>query len=101
MIAEAATAGAWHSARGQKVAPYLITYQLEHPKSAGLSFVELYQAARQKYLATSEGALKRHIKEFTTHDLVRTKNGLGGTPVYYCHFPRETLTALAGSTGSR
>ena len=52
------------------------------------------RAARLSYLASSESALKRHITEFTTHDLVRTRSGPGGQQVYWCHFPLETLQLL-------
>ena len=55
---------------------------------------ELYQHARTHFLATSEASLKKHIQEFTTHDLVRTRAGSGGQQVYWCHFPQETLEAL-------
>ena len=41
-----------------------------------------------------KGALKKHINEFTTHDLVRLRAGPGGQQVYWCHFPGETMEAL-------
>ena len=78
----------------QKLFNFLIGYQLDNPRTAGLSFADLYQKARGLFLATSETSLKKHINEFTTHDLVRTRSGPGGVQVYYCHFPRETLQAL-------
>ena len=34
------------------------------------------------FLATSESALKKHINEFTTHDLVRMRAGPGGQQVF-------------------
>ena len=72
----------------------LVQFQLEHPRSAGLSFPELYQRARANFFATSEGALRKHINEFQTHDLVRTRQGPGGQQCYWCHFPGETLQQL-------
>ena len=72
----------------------LIKHQLDNPRTAGLSFPDLYQKARSVYLATNEGALKKHINEFTTHDLVRIRAGPGGQQVYWCHFPGETMQTL-------
>ena len=66
-------------------------------RTAGLSFAELYTRGRAKFLVNSEATLHRHITEFTTHDLVRTRAGPGGQQVYWCHFPRETLQALAAA----
>ena len=79
----------------QKLFKLLINYQLDNPRTAGLSFAELYQRARVKYLASSESSLSKHITEFTTHDLVRKRAGPGGTQVYFCHFGRGALQALA------
>jgi hypothetical protein len=72
----------------------LVRHQLDNPRSAGLTFAELYQKARPLFIATSETSLRKHINEFTTHDLVRTRSGPGGSQVYWCHFPGETLQAI-------
>ena len=69
-------------------------YQLDHPRTAGLPFAELYTKARTSFLATSETALRKHVNEFTTHDLVRPRAGPGGQQVFWCHFPTETLQHL-------
>ena len=82
------------TSNAQKLFKLLINYQLDNPRAAGLSFSELYQKARSNFLATSEGSLRKHITEFTTHDLVRKRSGPGGQEVFFCHFPRETLIAL-------
>ena len=78
----------------QSLFKLLVTYQLDNPRTAGLSFAELYQSARNSFYASTESALRKHITEFTTHDLVRARSGPGGQQVFYCHFPRETLQAL-------
>ena len=61
---------------------HLISHQLDNPRSAGLSFAELYGGARANFLATSEASLSKHLAEFITHDLVRKRSGAGGQQVY-------------------
>ena len=85
----------------QNLFKFLVSHHIEQPGTAGLSLAELYQHARQNFLASSEQALKKHITEFTTHDLVRTRAGPGGQQVFFCHFPRETLQALHATAQQR
>ena len=42
----------------------------------------------------SEAALRMHLTEFTTHDILHTRAGPYGQQVYWCRFKRETLQAL-------
>lgn len=72
----------------------VIKHRLDHPRSAGIGFPELYLQARQNFSATSEGALRKHITEFQSHDLVRKRQGPSGQKVFWCRFPRETLQLL-------
>ena len=81
-----------HNAR--EIFKLIIKYQLDQPRAAGLSFAELYQKARTSFYASAESGLRKHINEFVTHDLVRTRAGPGGQQVHYCPFPGETLQQL-------
>lgn len=62
----------------------LVQHQLDHPKSAGLSFPALYAACREKLCVSSEAALKGHVTEFIDHHLVRTRRGANEKQCYYC-----------------
>ncbi|XP_032663128.1 origin recognition complex subunit 2 [Odontomachus brunneus] len=58
----------------------LVKYQLNHigGNYAGMLFKDLYQAAREQFLVSSDLALRAQLTEFIDHKLVRTKRNVDG-----------------------
>lgn len=59
----------------------LAEYQIEESKSnnyLGLSFSDLYQMCREKFLVNSELTLRTQLTEFLDHKLVEIKKGIDG-----------------------
>mmetsp|Transcript_1084 Transcript_1084/g.2452 ORF Transcript_1084/g.2452 Transcript_1084/m.2452 type:complete len:440 (-) Transcript_1084:410-1729(-) len=56
----------------------LVAHQLEDPESEGLDFKLLFRMCRERYLLTSEAALKTHITEFTDHQLLAARRSSEG-----------------------
>lgn len=57
----------------REVYALLVNNQVEDPESEGLSFKLLFRMCRERFLLTSEAALKSHITEFTDHQLLATR----------------------------
>lgn len=81
----------------QKAFLLLVQHQLDEPNSAGLSFPDFYLRCRDKFIATAEMSLRRHINEFEDHKLVRTRKGVGGTQCYYCTLSTEQQRQLVAA----
>ena len=77
----------------------LLQHQLAEPKSAGLSFHQLYANCRAELCVSSEAALKGHVTEFTDHHLVRTRRGAGDKQCYFCTLPRDLMEQIVSSGG--
>ncbi|KAJ9534815.1 hypothetical protein QJQ45_017297 [Haematococcus lacustris] len=62
----------------------LVDHQLDDPESEGLDFKLLFRMCRERFLLTSETALKSHITEFRDHELLATRRATdGGGEVMY------------------
>ena len=49
---------------------------------------------RKQWFATQESALRSHIAEFETHNLVRMRPAIDGQPCYYCVLPGNTMEQI-------
>ncbi|EFN85898.1 origin recognition complex subunit 2 [Harpegnathos saltator] len=58
----------------------VVKYQLNHTDSnyTGMSFKDLYQAAREQFLVSSDLALRAQLTEFLDHKLIRIKRNING-----------------------
>ncbi|XP_011335108.1 origin recognition complex subunit 2 isoform X2 [Ooceraea biroi] len=58
----------------------LVKYQLNHSSGnfTGMPFKDLYRAAREQFLVSSDLALRAQLTEFVDHKLVRTKRTFDG-----------------------
>ena len=82
------------TANAQAVFKELVRHQIDNPRSAGLSFPQLYERCRANFSASSESALHRHINEFTDHHLVKTRKGDGGQQCFYCSLSADLMKEI-------
>nr|XP_039255520.1 origin recognition complex subunit 2-like [Styela clava] len=71
----------------------LTEFQIEESKSSnyiGLSFSDLYQMCREKFLVNSELTLRTQLTEFLDHKLVEIKKGIDGGE--YLSIPLDNAT---------
>ncbi|KAH0560842.1 origin recognition complex subunit 2 [Cotesia glomerata] len=59
----------------------LVKYQIENAKNTfyhGMAFKDLYRSARERFLVSSDIALRAQLTEFLDHKLVKTKRNVDG-----------------------
>ena len=78
----------------RKVFCLLISHQLNNLTSSGLTFRELYEKCKANMCASSEPALKQHMREFQDHHLVRLRRGGGDKQFYYCTLDKDMMDQI-------
>eukprot|EP00961_Rhodomonas_salina_P125605 1691980-Rhodomonas_salina.2 len=68
----------------------LVAHQLADGSRSGLSFSALYERARERFLVSSELALRNHLTEMKDHKMVRERfAGAAGPPSSLPPFPLD------------
>lgn len=49
----------------------------------GISYEHFFRACRERFLVSSDAALRVHMTEFKDHDMLKTRKGPDGGPLYY------------------
>lgn len=60
----------------------------------GATFNHLFDQSKRKFLVTSITGLKAHLREFTDHELVRTRKGKDGADLLYIPLERAHVDRL-------
>ncbi|CAG5087693.1 Similar to Orc2: Origin recognition complex subunit 2 (Drosophila melanogaster) [Cotesia congregata] len=63
----------------------LVKYQIENAKNTfyhGMAFKDLYRSARERFLVSSDIALRAQLTEFLDHKLVKTKRNVDGADLH-------------------
>ena len=86
------------NARGvfQVLANVLIEHK-DDTTFAGLSFTELYQKCRERFLVSSDVSLRAQLTEFKDHKLIQFKKGQDGTELLTIPFKLSIVEQLIGT----
>ncbi|XP_012235205.1 origin recognition complex subunit 2 [Linepithema humile] len=80
----------------------LVKYQLNNSSNnfTGMSFKDLYRAAREQFLVSSDLALRAQLIEFVDHKLVRTKRTIDGAEHLIIPLDKNLLKQFMEQHGS-
>ncbi|EFN72327.1 Origin recognition complex subunit 2 [Camponotus floridanus] len=80
----------------------LVKYQLNNSSSnfTGMLFKDLYRAAREQFLVSSDLALRAQLTEFVDHKLVRTKRAFDGAEYLIVPLDKGLLKQFVEQHGS-
>ncbi|XP_011647253.1 origin recognition complex subunit 2 isoform X1 [Pogonomyrmex barbatus] len=80
----------------------LVKYQLSNSSSnyTGMPFKDLYRAAREQFLVSSDLTLRAQLTEFIDHKLVRTKRTVDGAEHLIIPLDKTVLTQFIEQHGS-
>lgn len=69
----------------------LAEWQLDDPGAGGASFALLYRMARERFIISTEHALRSHLTEFKDHELIKLRTGPDGGELMYIPMETEVL----------
>lgn len=71
----------------------LAEHQLEDPEAGGASFTHLFRMCRERFLVSSEAALRAHLTEYVDHELVKLRQQADGSDLLLIPLDEDALKA--------